>query len=183
MPVFKYPGGTNDFCEPGECTSPSQVDLGALLALSCLHAQEEPAIGQTPQAAASGNHGRRFSHVRDIQTTEWSIFPGWAGGMLIGYLKNESNGPIIFTVDREGRRTETLFTIPGGNYIELMNTSARETGELVILGHALTADGSRPPLSQRFPQTELIKQWPGSGPMCLMLSRWLPTATFGPLVW
>lgn len=81
--------------------------------------------------------------MRDVQTTEWSIFPTWASGLLVGYLKNESSGPIIFTVDREGRRTETLFTIPGSNYIELMNTTARETGELVILGHALTAEGSQ----------------------------------------
>ena len=99
-------------------------------------------IGQTPQAAAaSGNHGGRFSRVRDIQTTEWRTFPVWSGGMLVGYLKNESDGPIIFTVDREGRRTETLFTIPGSNYIDLLNTTVKDTGEIVLVGSALTADG------------------------------------------
>jgi hypothetical protein len=58
----------------------------------------------------------------------------------VGYENNDSKGPLIYTIDRELRRDETLFTLEDGPRITLYNIAAAPNGEIAIVGGALTSD-------------------------------------------
>jgi hypothetical protein len=102
----------------------------ALLAAACLH-------GQVPEVKAK----RTFTHGRDIATAYvWRHFPRWDGKLLVGYDNNSSRSPIIYTIDRDGRREETLFTLDGGAQIDIHDIAASADGEIAIVGDAVTSD-------------------------------------------
>jgi hypothetical protein len=82
-----------------------------------------------------------FMYDRDVQTSFiWSEQPRWDGQILVGYDKNHSPGPIIYSIDREGRREETLLDIPGAAHINLFDIAASREGEIAVVGDAITAD-------------------------------------------
>jgi hypothetical protein len=84
---------------------------------------------------------RAFTHDRDLETSfRWLYRPKWNGAQLVGYDQNHTGGPIIYTIDRDGRRVETLFTLQDGALIHLYDIAASKDGEIVIVGSALTAD-------------------------------------------
>src|SRR6266853_4099013 len=79
------------------------------LAAICLHAQ-----------VAGTAAKRTFTHDRDIETAfEWQDLPRWEGETLLGYIGNLSSGPVIYSMDRNGRRDEMLFTLEDGARITL----------------------------------------------------------------
>lgn len=87
---------------------------------------------------------RVFIHERDVQTSSTlhnGSIPRWDGKMLVGYEKNHTAGPIVFTVDRDGRRDETLFTIPDAGLINLSDIAASPDGQIAVVGGAYTNDG------------------------------------------
>jgi len=101
-----------------------------LLASACLSGQ--PA--QTPVK-------RAFTHDRDLETSfRWLYRPKWNGAQLVGYDRNHTSGPIIYTIDRDGRRVETLFTLQDGALIHIYDIASSKDGEIVIVASALTAD-------------------------------------------
>lgn len=83
-----------------------------------------------------------FTHERDIVTSlTGTYFPVWGGGVIAEYENNDSSGPIIYTIDMEGRRDEFLLTFQDGAYIQIHNIAASAHREIAIVGGALTADG------------------------------------------
>jgi hypothetical protein len=84
---------------------------------------------------------RAFTLDRDVETAfVWHELPRWEGGMLIGYENNRTNGPIIYTIDRDGRRDEMLFTLPDAAWIHLIDIAVSPAGEIAIVGSAITTD-------------------------------------------
>jgi hypothetical protein len=91
--------------------------------------------------ATGGSAKRTFIHERDVDTAYvWHSFPRWNGGLLVGYENNDSKGPLIYTIDRDLKRDETLFTLQDGARITLYNIAAAPNGEIAIVGGALTSD-------------------------------------------
>ena len=110
----------------GNRTNMGVLLLGAL----CLH-------GQVAGTAAK----RTFKHDRDIETSSvWTNFPQWGGEILAGYENNFSNGPIIYTIDRNGKRDETLFTFQDAGRINIYNIAVSLDGEIALVGSAFTND-------------------------------------------
>lgn len=101
----------------------------ALVAVTWLSAQETHRLGPPV-----------FTHERDVQTTPWYHFPRWDGSLLVGREHNESNGPVIFTIDSEGLRDETPFTLKDAGYINIIDAAASSSGEIAAVGSALVGD-------------------------------------------
>jgi hypothetical protein len=60
-----------------------------------------------------------FALARDVETAfQWQAPPHWDGGFLVGYINNPSSGPVIFMIDRDGRREEILFTLKDEGWID-----------------------------------------------------------------
>jgi hypothetical protein len=109
----------------------SKINLGLLLlAALCLH-------GQVAGTAAK----RTFTHDRDVETAfEWQDLPRWEGETLLGYIGNLSSGPVIYSMDRNGRRDETLFTLEDGARITIYDIAGSPGGEIALVGGALSGD-------------------------------------------
>jgi hypothetical protein len=94
------------------------------------------------QAPGPERPGRRtFTHDRDVQT--YSVFqevPRWDGDLLVGITGNNSSGPVIYTIDREGRKEETLFTFADAGLIYVYEAAASSKGEIAVVGSAYTGD-------------------------------------------
>jgi hypothetical protein len=102
----------------------------ALLAAFCLY-------GQVSQKQAK----RTFAHDRDVETAfQWQAPPRWEGEFLVGYINNGSSGPVIFTIDRNGRRQETLFTLKDAGWIDVIDAAVSQTGEIAAVGSAIGGD-------------------------------------------
>jgi len=98
-----------------------------------------PLLSQTDQSRKK----RTLVHDRDIMMPQtWRAIPVFGGGVLLGYEKNETAGPIIYTVDRDGRPDEMMFQIPDGQLIQIMNLAASAAGELAIIGDVLNSRGT-----------------------------------------
>jgi len=112
---------------------PSKMNLmclsGLFLAVFC-------AEGQVPQGPAR----RTFTHERDVQTSFWQNAPRWEGNRLLGVTNNRSKGPIIFTIDSDGRKEDTLFALQDAAEINIMNAALSASGEVAIAGSAVTND-------------------------------------------
>lgn len=88
-----------------------------------------------------GREKRTFTHEREVETAfVWETPPRWEGGKLVGYLHNHSSGPIIYTMDRDGTRDETLFTLKDGALIHVSDLAGSPNGEIATVASALTSD-------------------------------------------
>jgi hypothetical protein len=84
---------------------------------------------------------KRFKHERDVETAfVWASPPRWEGNVLVGYVQNHSSSPVIFTIDRDGRRDETLFTFPGAGLMNISDVASSRAGEIALIGSAYTSD-------------------------------------------
>jgi hypothetical protein len=82
-----------------------------------------------------------FRHDRDVETAFlWEAVPRWDGERLLGYFSNHTNGPVIYTIDRDGRRDEMLFTFQDAGRIDLSGIAGSREGEIAVIGSAFTAD-------------------------------------------
>src|SRR5438874_8061859 len=99
--------------------------LGAvLIATICLYGQVAERLPK-----------RTFTHDRDVETGYiWRTMPRWDGEMLVGYDHDESSAPVIYTIDREGRREETLFTIQDAARIMIVHLAGSPKGEIAVIG-------------------------------------------------
>jgi len=103
-----------------------------VLATVSLNAQVAPK--QVDQTASK----HAFTHERDVETAfQWPYVPRWDGAFLVGLMSNHSNGPVIVTIDRDGRRDETLFTLQDAGHINLFDMAASSNGEIATIGDAL----------------------------------------------
>ena len=91
--------------------------------------------------ATGGKAKRTLSFDSEVDTgPRGKYLPRWNDGMLVGYATNFSSGPILYSIDRSGYRTETLFALPDGARINLMNIALSNDGEIALVGSALSAD-------------------------------------------
>lgn len=86
---------------------------------------------------------REFVHGRDVDTpSTWRSIPHWENGLLINVDANHTSGPVVFTIDRDGRRDEFLFTLPDSGRIDIFGWALSQKGE-VALGGAIYSKDSR----------------------------------------
>jgi len=102
--------------------------VGLLIGL-CLMAQ--------PQTV---KHPLAFEHERDVDTSQWHFVPQWQGSLLVGYEDFESSAPRIFALDRDGKREEILYELPGSPWIYVYSVGAGADGSMVVAGNALSSD-------------------------------------------
>src|ERR1700682_1466225 len=111
-----------------------QIPIGLLssvvLASFCVQAQ-----------VADAKSKRTFTHDRDVETAyTWRHIPRWNGERLVGYDNNHSRGIVIYTVDRDGRHDETVFTLKDGAQINVVDVAGSQDGEIAIIASAYTTD-------------------------------------------
>jgi len=81
-----------------------------------------------------------FEHERDVDTSQWHYLPQWEGSLLVGYEDFESSAPRIFAMDRDGKREEIRYELPGSAWIYVYNVGAGADGSIVVAGGALSSD-------------------------------------------
>ena len=81
---------------------------------------------------------RTFTYDRDVETSfQWPYIPRWDGASLVGLISNHSNGPVLLTIDRDGKRDETLFTLQDAGHINLFDMAVSSKGEIATVGDAI----------------------------------------------
>ena len=115
-----------------------------------------PAVGQVK---------REFVHERDLETGMlWQKQPAWAGEGLLGFYANDSAGPVIFSIDREGRKDEFLFTLKDAAKIRIYSVARSQKGEVALAGSAYTTDLRGATFVARiapgFERQTVIRTWP-----------------------
>jgi hypothetical protein len=92
--------------------------------------------GQTPA------HRRALVHESEdwIPGPPLDHVPEWNGSLLVGCDQCQSWGPILFTVDRQGRRDEVVFELPGSGFVNVDGMSSGPDGALAVVGYALSDD-------------------------------------------
>jgi hypothetical protein len=89
--------------------------------------------------------------------------PHWSGQALIGVRDNNSNGPLIWLIDREGRRDSFSFLIPNAAIVNVHGLAISSDGTVAIIAGGVIGDSRAsvlaivPPDRQR--QT-LVRTWP-----------------------
>lgn len=66
--------------------------------------------------------------------------PRWKGSRLVGCDQCQSRGPILWTVDRQGRREEIVFEVPESGYISAWDIASGPDGALAVVGYAMSND-------------------------------------------
>ncbi len=150
------------------CRRVSSVLVGVVvLTAVCLYGQ-----------ATSGRAKRTFTHDRDIETSSvWNNFPLWGGEILAGYENNFSNGPIIYTIDRSGKRDETLFTVQDAGRINIYSIAASLDGEIAIVGSALTNDNRGTTFLARIARDRQRQIITRTWPYCPMVVTFAPDSS------
>ena len=109
----------------------TRVSLTSFVVLGALAL---PLIGAQPK--------RTFTVEADIETSDvWREFPRWNAGQLVGVHSNRSDAPVIYTVDRDGRRDEYLFTISDAKGIHINDVAITPDGEIGLVGGAYGVEG------------------------------------------
>jgi hypothetical protein len=92
------------------------------------------------------------------------VSPIWSGGSLLGVEDSRAKAPVLYLVDREGRRDEFLFSIPGSNLVSISGIAKAEDGTIGLCGGALSSEatGTRyvALISSDRTQQTLIRTWP-----------------------
>src|SRR5271169_1493009 len=84
--------------------------LSALLYVNCAHAQLTRMYA--PEAGERSARG-----IAAIFEMWCSLLPHWSGQALVGVQDNHSSGPLIFLIDKYGRRDQFSFTLPDAETI------------------------------------------------------------------
>src|SRR5216683_3310535 len=83
---------------------------------------------------------RTLNYEKDLQTIEWDGRLLWYGDRLVAYKYNLTAAPVIFTVDRDGRREEITFKIPDASRVWMQAVAGSSSGEIAVVGGAGTTD-------------------------------------------
>ena len=115
-----------------------------------------PAVGQVK---------REFVHERDLETGMlWQKLPAWQGEGLLGFYGNDSAGPVIFSIDRDGRKDEFLFALKDAAKIRIYSLARSQKGEIALAGNAYTTDLHGATYVARiapgFEKQTVIRTWP-----------------------
>jgi hypothetical protein len=93
-----------------------------------------------PAQNAQSKRGLVSDHEIQTSSLRGSV-PRWAARLLVGYEDDHTAAPVLYTVDRDGKREEILFTFPDASVINISDVAASADGELAIIGGAETRDG------------------------------------------
>ena len=121
---------------------------------------------------------RTLTFDRDVETAfVWHNFPRWNAGMLVGYDRKFSNGPIVVTIDGGGRRDETLFTLQDAAQINIVDVAASTDGEIAIVASAVTADARGATILARIASDRKRRTVTRTWPYCPMVVTFAPDGT------
>jgi hypothetical protein len=81
-----------------------------------------------------------FAHERDMYVPAWTAFPTWNGKLLLQLLDNKSSSPLIEAIERDGRREDIAFDVPGSSGVFIYAFGAGADGSIVVSGGALSSD-------------------------------------------
>ncbi len=84
-----------------------------------------------------------FVHERDIVTQFGRVVPEWGASTLVGIDFNSSKTPMLYAVDREGRRDEIWLDLPGAETIYAHFATGGPEGAIVVVGFAESSDSRR----------------------------------------
>ncbi len=66
--------------------------------------------------------------------------PRWSGSRLVGCDECQSHAPILWAVDRQGRREETVLQIPESGYVTVWDVASGQDGAVAAVGYAISND-------------------------------------------
>lgn len=101
-----------------------------LLYVTCIQAQ-------ALRTYAPENYGHRTPALFELTG---SVRPHWSGQALVGVQDNDSSGPLVYLIDRQGRRDHFSFTFPDAATISIYDFSTSPDGTMALVGSASTAD-------------------------------------------
>jgi hypothetical protein len=66
--------------------------------------------------------------------------PRWSGSRLVGCDQCQSAAPILWAVDRQGRREEIVLTVPGSSFVSAWSVASGSDGSVAVAGDAVSGD-------------------------------------------
>jgi hypothetical protein len=120
----------------------SSVLFGVVFIASCLHGQvaNRPKPEQSLRTYIPESSENTARGVPALFETWGITLPHWSGQALIGAQDNPSNGPLIYTIDKDGRRNQFSFMIPDSGIIFINDFAIRSDGTVALVGGASTRD-------------------------------------------
>jgi hypothetical protein len=82
-----------------------------------------------------------FVHERDVTAQVGQVVPRWSGNALVGIDNNRSKTPLVYAIDREGRREAFDVDLPGGEMIDVFDAAGGYDGALAVSAYAGSEDG------------------------------------------
>jgi hypothetical protein len=64
----------------------------------------------------------------------------WSGSALIGVEDNHSSAPVIFLIDKDGRRDQFSFSLPDAETVYVHGLAMSSSGRVAIAGGAVSGD-------------------------------------------
>jgi hypothetical protein len=125
-----------------------------------------PLVGAQPK--------RTLTVEGDVQTSEiWRIPPRWKAGHLVGHHGDSKDAIVFYTIDRQGKRDEFLFTFEGARGILIADFDIAPNGEIAVVGGAYTSDGRWAAIVARISpdrkRQTVTRVWP-FGPMVVAIA-------------
>ncbi len=100
-----------------------------------------------PLLAAGLLSGQTSAQRRLVATGDEIAFPSlaghiprWTSGRLVGCDECQSGAPVLWSVDRQGKREDVLLEVPGANYVSAWDVASGPDGALVVVGFAISGD-------------------------------------------
>ena len=134
------------------------------------------AIALSVAASVNAQPRREFTLESEIDTYPlWRSRPSWNAGLLVWCEHNQTDGPIVYTVDKDGRRDEFLLAFPNTKRIGVNDLAVGPNGEIVIAAGAATPDGRGMAFFARLPADrgdwKVTQTWPYNPWRVTMTSR------------
>ena len=93
--------------------------------------------------AALAQSRASFVHERDIMTQFGQVIPEWGGSALVGIDFNWTKTPMLYAVDREGRRDEVWLDLPRAETVYAHFATGGPDGAIAVVGQAESSDSRR----------------------------------------
>src|SRR6266852_3132308 len=111
----------------------SRLLICVLLPATCVQAQ--PVRTYAPETAEPTARG-----IPAMFETWGTLRPHWTGQALIGVQDNNTGGPLIYLIDKDGRRDHFSVTLPDAGLIHVHGLALRSDGTVAMVGAAVSGD-------------------------------------------
>jgi hypothetical protein len=98
------------------------------------------AVGLLVALGAFAQPHTQFEHERDIAAQLGRVVPRWGGSELVGVDAFSSRTPLLYAVDREGRREEIWIDLPGAGTVLTHDAIGGADGAVAAVGYAQNPD-------------------------------------------